>query len=359
MEQVKQPRQETMTPPERMGAIMTRQRPDRVPFIPFIFGFCAKNVGYPVRSVYDDAEKSFWAQMWTAEMFGYDASPLYGYASMGGWEFGGEIKMPESVWESAPVVTRFPATTPEEVEALEVPEVEMAGAYPIAIEFAKIQQQLGMPIFVQAGSPFTVAGNICKVDVLCRWLMKKPDVAHNLLTKVTDFLKKVVDYYMEKFPDYPITVFTGEPTAANQVISPRQFEEFVLPYLMDSHQHFIDSGIKNIFCHICGEHNLNLPHWAKVPFGDPGLVSFGHEVDLTKAIEIFGDQHVILGNVEPQVIQEGTWQEVYELSKVCIEKGKYAPSGYILMAGCDVPVQAIPYNLYAMKKAVMDFGFYD
>jgi hypothetical protein len=29
------------------------------------------------------------------------------------------------------------------------------------------------------------------------------------------------------------------------------------------------------------------------------------------------------------------------------------------MAGCDVPVQAPPYNLYAMKKAVMDFGFYD
>ena len=82
MEQPKQSRQETMTPPERMDAIMTRQRPDRVPFIPFIFGFCAKNVGYPVRSLFDDAEKSFWAQMWTAEMFGYDGGPLYGYASI-------------------------------------------------------------------------------------------------------------------------------------------------------------------------------------------------------------------------------------------------------------------------------------
>jgi hypothetical protein len=29
------------------------------------------------------------------------------------------------------------------------------------------------------------------------------------------------------------------------------------------------------------------------------------------------------------------------------------------MAGCDVPVMAPPFNLYAMKKAVMDFGFYD
>jgi uroporphyrinogen-III decarboxylase len=101
MEQGKRPRQDTMTPPERMGAILSRRRPDRVPFIPFIFGFCARNVGYPVRAVYDDAEKSFWAQMWTAEMFGHDGGALYGYASYGGWEFGGDIKMPESEWESA------------------------------------------------------------------------------------------------------------------------------------------------------------------------------------------------------------------------------------------------------------------
>ena len=162
-----------MSPPERMHAVLSGQRPDRVPFIPFVFGFCAKNVGYPTKSVYDDAEKSFWAQMWTAEMFGYDGGPLYGYASFGGWEFGGDIKMPESQWESAPVVTRFPATTPEEVEALEIPDVATAGAIPIAIEFAKIQQQFGMPIQVQGGGPFTVAGNVCEVDMLCRWLLKK------------------------------------------------------------------------------------------------------------------------------------------------------------------------------------------
>jgi uroporphyrinogen decarboxylase len=359
MEEVRQQRQDTMTPPERMGAIMSRQRPDRVPFIPFVFGFCAKNVGYPVRALYDDAEKSFWAQMWTAEMYGYDASPLYAYASMGGWEFGGEVKMPESEWEAAPVVTRFPAKTPEEVDALEIPEVATAGAYPIALEFAKIQQQFGMPVTVQGFSPFTTAGNISEVDILCRWLIKRPDTAHTLLRKCTDFYKKVIDYFVEQFPEYPMMVFDGEPTAANQIISPKQFEEFALPYYIESHQYIIDKGIKTIFSHICGEQNLNLQHWEKVAFGDPGIVSFGHEVDLRKAIEIFGDKHAIAGNVEPRVIQEGTGQEVYDLTKECIEKAKDAPSGYIMMAGCDVPVQAPPYNLYAMNKAVMDFGFYD
>ncbi|MBW1799446.1 MAG: uroporphyrinogen decarboxylase family protein [Deltaproteobacteria bacterium] len=359
MDQPQKPRQETMTSGERMHSILMRQRPDRVPFMPFIFGYCAKNVGYPIRAVYDDAEKSFWAQMLTAEMFGYDGGALYGYASYGGWEFGGDIKMPESQWEQAPIVTRFPALTPEEVEALEVPEVENAGCYPIHIEFAKIQQQFGMPIMVFVPLPFNAAGNICEVETLCRWMIKKPDTAHMLLRKTTDFANKVTDYFVDNFPNYPMMPFTGTASSANQIISPKQFKEYVLPYDKDVHQHIIDRGIKNIFCHICGEQNLNLPYWAEIEYGDPGILSFGHEVDLTKAVEIFGDKHAIAGNVEPRVIQEGTWQEVYDLCKEAIFKAKDAPSGYLLMAGCEVPVQAPGYNLFAMKKAIMDYGFYD
>ena len=359
MEEVKQPRQETMSPGERMHSLLLRQRPDRVPFMPFIFGYCAKNVGYPIHTVYDDAEKSFWAQMWTAEMYGYDGGAMYGYASMGGWEFGGDIKMPMSEWEQAPVVARFPATTPEEVDALPIPDVATAGCYPIAIEFAKIQQQFEMPIMVMGMSPFTSAGNIAEVDVFLRWMMKKPEVAHKLLSKVVTFGKNVIDYYMENFPNYPMMAFTGEATSANQIISPSQFKEFVLPYMSELHDYILGSGIRNIFCHICGEQNLNLPHWAQMEYGDPGILSFGHEVDLTKAIEIFGDKHAIAGNIEPRVIQEMTHKEVYELCKIAIEKAKLAPSGYLLMAGCEVPVQAPPYNIFAMKKAIMDFGFYD
>ena len=82
-----------------------------------------------------------------------------------------------------------------------------------------------MPVVVQGFSPFTAAGNICEVDVLCRWLIKKPDTAHTLLRKCTDFNKKVIDCFVEKFPNYPIMLFDGEPTAANQIISPRQFWE--------------------------------------------------------------------------------------------------------------------------------------
>ena len=68
---------------------------DRVPFLSFSLGFCAKNTGCPVASIYNNPEKSIQAQIYTREQYGYDSEPFYGYASYGGWEFGGEIKLPE------------------------------------------------------------------------------------------------------------------------------------------------------------------------------------------------------------------------------------------------------------------------
>ena len=51
--------QETMTSPERMGALMRGERPDRVPVIPFVFGHTALVCGEPLASVFDDRAQSY------------------------------------------------------------------------------------------------------------------------------------------------------------------------------------------------------------------------------------------------------------------------------------------------------------
>ena len=118
-------------------------------------------------------------------------------------------------------------------------------------------------------------------------------------------------------------------------------------------------GIKYLLYHICGEQNLNLPYWAQIPMGSPGIVSIGKEVDITTAIEYFGKDSIIAGNIEPAILQTGTPREIYELCRQAIEKGKRAPRGFALMQGCEIPVNNPPYNLFTMKKAVDDFGWYD
>ena len=352
-----------MTSPDRVAALLNGQRIDRVPFSPFDMScgtgwFCARNVGYPVASVYDDPEKSFWAQVWTQEQYGYDGGVIFSYAAYGSWEFGGQIKYPTTEREQAPSVTRYPVESEEDIDKLEVPDVKTSGMLPLAIQFSKMQQQFGMPITFPCGGPITYAGHMVEVSKLCRWMVKKPELVHRLVRLATDHILQVAQYWVDTFGPERIIARDILPIEANQIISPGYFEEFAFPYLKEVHQKVLAMGVKHFITHICGEQNSNLPYLAQLPMGDPGIVSFGREVGLTTAMKYFGDKCVIAGNVNPTVIQTGTPQQVYELAKQCIEEAKYAPRGYILTAGCDVSPLTPPYNIHVMVKAINDFGWY-
>ena len=348
-----------MTPAQRFNALLKGEPLDRVAFLSFTLGFCAKNVGYPVAAIYSDPEKSFRAQVWTREQYGYDSEPFYGYASYGGWEFGGEIKFPDGEYEQAPSHGRFAVDTEEDVERLKPPDVKSAGMLPLAMQFSKIQDEQGLSPSVVVGGPFTIAGNICPVDRLSRWLIKKPELAHQLLRLATDHVLDIARYWIETFGNGRVIIQIWEPLATNQIISPKQFEKFVLPYQVELHEKILAMGIGCILCHICGEQNLNLPYWEQVPMGNPGIISIGKEIDISTAIDYFGETCIIAGNIEPTIIQTGTPQEIYELCRQAIQKGKRAPRGYALMQGCEVPVNTPPYNLYTMKRAIDDFGRYE
>jgi uroporphyrinogen decarboxylase len=331
---------------------------NRVPRYHFMLGFCAKNVGFPIKCMYTNPEKSFLAQAWTFEQYGIEGWPEYGYASYGGWEFGGNIKFPESEWEQAPSHGSFAVKSEEHVPKLRMPDVKKAGALPLAMEFSRLQDKYDTPISVILGGNFTIAGNICPVETLCRWTLKKPDLAHQLLRMATDHMVEVVQLWADTFGAERVIPNIWEPLASNQIISPKQFAIFAFPYLKEFSTKCLAMGIKHLYYHICGVQKANLQYWEQIPMGDPGMVSFGHQVDLETAIKYFGDKCIIIGNIDPTIIQMGTPQQVYKACKEAIEIGKTAPKGFLLMEGCELPPMAPPVNSYMMTKAVNDFGWY-
>ena len=345
-----------MTKKERIEAILAGKPVDRVPLFPFLLGFCAKNLGYPISTIYDDPGKSFDAQMKTMEQYGFDWGPIYGYASYGTWEFGGEIEMPSGEYQQAPSHKIFPVKSEEDVEGLHLPDVRTAGCIPLAMEFSKLQDKFEIPVSVVLGGNFTIAGNICAVEKLCRWMLKKPEIAHRILKMATDHILDVVGYWTETFgPERVIPQF-WEPLASNLIISPKQFKEFVLPYLISTSKKILKMGVKHILFHICGEQNSNLPLWAQVPMGDPGLCSFGEETDISEAIEFLGDKSIIIGNLDPRVLLTGSPAEIYNLCRDAIKKGKKAPRGFMLSPGCELSPETPGYHVFMMQKAILDFG---
>jgi len=351
-------RQEILTNKERVEALLNGQPLDRVLLYPFILGFCAKNVGYPLHTIYSDPQMSFTAQLRTQKQYGFDWGPIYGYASYGTWEFGGEIKMPKGTYEQAPTHAMFPVKSKDDIDRLELPDVRRAGCLPIAMEFSRLQRQHGTPITLILGGNFTIAGNICPVEQLCRWTLKKPQLAHRILRLATDHIVDIVTHWVDTFGGGSVIVQIWEPLASNDIISPRQFEEFVLPYLQESSERILGMGVKHIFYHICGEQNLNLPYWAKVPMGSPGICSIGSQIEIASAIEYLGDIAIIAGNIEPYILLAEKPQRIYQLCKKAIETGKKALRGFILMSGCETPPDTPSSNVHMMRKAIDDFGWY-
>ena len=351
-------RQDKMTKGERIGNLLQGKPVDRVPVFPFLLGFCAKNVGYPISTIYDNAEKSFDAQRKTFEQYGIDWGPIYGYASYGTWEFGGEVQMPTGGYQQAPAHKSFPVKEESDVEKLNLPDVRTAGCLPLAMAFSKLQEKHGVPISVVLGGNFTIAGNICDVSKLCRWMLKKPDLAHQILKLATDHIVDIVRYWADTFGAERVIPQIWEPLAANFIISPKQFEQFVLPYLKASSEKMLDMGIKHILYHICGEQNANLPYWTQVPMGDPGLCSFGEEVDIARAVELFGKRCIIIGNIDPRELLSGPPEKIYRLCKEVLEKGMHAERGFMLCSGCEVSPETPGYHFYTMQKAVRDLGGY-
>ncbi|MFH1639005.1 MAG: uroporphyrinogen decarboxylase family protein [Chloroflexota bacterium] len=351
-----------MLPMERINALLEGMPIDRVPVWLWLISptLAASNVGYPLASIFQYPEKCFLAQVWTQEMYDSDDIPRQCFGGDATLPFGGEIKLPSGEFEQAPSIVRYPVTSEEDAWKLKVPnDLITAQPVPLYMQLARLQEKDGFPVSAWCNSPLDFVRGLCGTDTLCRWLIKKPDVVHHLLKLANDYSLKLMRHWVDTFVPERILVQTVAPTTSNQVISPKHFAEFSLPYQKELHEKILAMGIRHIFCHICGDQNMNLSYWAQVPMGDPGIVSFGQEVDLATAIELFGDICIIAGNIEPAVIQAGTPQEIYELCGQAIEKAKHAPRGYILMPGCGISPRVPPYNAYMMKKAVEDFGRYD
>ena len=319
-------RSDEMTSQQRMTALVKGQPLDRVPFVPFILGFAAHNVGMSLAAFYSDAQKCYEASVLTRQQYDLDGSPVLGYADYGGWEFGGKGELPTGPYDQCLKVVQRPVQTEKDAWNLELPEVETSGFLPILMKFSQQQFKNEGRATCPGMEPFAIASSTTGVEKFCRWMNKKPEVCHHLLRLAVAHRLQVLEYWIDTFGIQNIRYDTATGPESNYLISPQAFKEFVFPYTKALHEKVLSRGIRSIFLHMCGDHNLNLPYWRDIPFGDPGMISFGPEVDLDTAIEVFGEDTIIFGNLSPTTIMTGTPEVVYQQTKQCLDKGKKSPA---------------------------------
>jgi len=357
-------KQDRMTHRERMHALYSYQKPDRVPIFGMATTFALLNAGYPLTGLQTNPQKAFNALQWTCEQYGWETErQVTAHTVLGSWDFGATMKISGSASLMAIAVETPAVKTEEDVWNLRMPDPKTAGAIPKRMEYSKLQERAGMPITFFTRSPFNTAAEICGVEQFGRWMLEKPEVCDRLLRMSIDHILGVLQYWIDTFGPEKIFYFMSSPDESNQFISSEHFRKYALPYHQEFHKRIRAMGVNQFMFHICGEQNLNLPYLAKFAssadgWPHPSILSFGHEVDLNDAAKYFPDD-IIMGNIELAVIETGTHQQVYELCRMTIEKGKKIRGGFILAPGCVIPTKVPAYNVWMMTKAVNDFGWYD
>lgn len=354
-----------MNSAERMGAVMMGQKPDRVPVLPFIHAAVTKTTGISYKEFWTDPDLYFDAHFQTMQLFGYEQTPLFGYAAFGPKEFGGKVGVPEEDGAVAPFVIEPLVRTVEDIDKISVPVFEegnLPGFYQMADRVGELAAEMGMPVGFQVGSIFTAAAQVAETTTFLTWTITAPDAVHKLMQKVCELCLGALEYFAKKFGPLNCLPFQAGPMEANGIISPENFKKLVYPYLLKVNEKIQELGIMASFMHPCADQNWNISSYVEMReacnWHGRYIWLFGPETPIDAQMKAFGSHDIICGNVDPALIQEKSYDQVVALCKEVIEIGKYNPGGFLLSAGCDFPVEAAPIKLMAFVDAAEQYGRY-
>ncbi len=171
--------------------------------------------------------------------------------------------------------------------------------------------------------------------------------AHSLLK--TWFLLSLVGPYVSGVR----RALIGLTRTSASLMSPRQFEEFALPDLLELCGYLLKHGVTPVL-HMDNEWTAFFPYFKRLPRGKCVLNLDGTS-DIFAAKEILGDHMCIMGDVPATLLKLAGPQEVEAYCEKLI-KEIGANGGFILSSGCDIPIDAKPENVKAMLQSVLKFN---
>ncbi len=375
-----------MTSLERTAIALQGGQPDRVPVATLAVSRALWEIGERPKTAINDAEKMAKAKIVANERFGDDIV----VAGIDGCFVEAKAMGAKSYWsEHMPIVdTRFRViNTWEDMDNLTFPEPDEHIRMKTVIEEAgilmdKVGDHTAVAVLVSA--PFSTACNLMGHENLFRAMVKEPEEVHSLLNKITEYSIK----YHTAFKGLVHAVVALDPVAAVDTTSPRQYKEFVKPYLEKDLAAIASAGMIPIN-HPCGDTTGILPMTADViPEGSPGAIhaNYGNVETRPMSLKYFrsvvgesvpldpddpysimllavkkevGDRVCICGNIDPiTVLLEGTPDQVKAVVRRNIEYGAEG-GGFIVVPACDTNPHTPAENFRALVDAAREYGSYE
>jgi len=342
-----------MTPLERMTAFSKGQPIDRIPCCPFTGESFAPHFGHSIAAFNHSTDVIVDTITKTFELFRPDncsiGPGLHGLPEA----MGSKLEFPEN---STPLVAAPALTDIGEVRKLKVIDPYKDGRLRYYLEAMKIVQervkgQVGVGNTV--GGPFTTAAFLLGTEKFLKELARNPEGIHQLMEISTESTLRFIDAVL----DLGISPGIADPIASCTLISPKMYREFVKPYTTRCQNRIIERAGSGSVMHICGR---TQKIWGDMVETGITALSLDNGDDIGELRKAYGDKVTVVGNVDPVgVIMQGTQEDIYEAVRICVEKAKGSPNGFILASGCDIPIGTDPRNVQAFIDGARIYGQMD
>jgi hypothetical protein len=279
------------------------------------------------------------------------------FGALRGTEFPVEIE-----WQAdQPAKSVHLLTEPEQIDSLVVPD-PAGGLNAKKIEFYRGMQAAlddfevylnGSPLKVevtltQPGGPIPSAFALCGSNLFL-WMKTDPERVHHLMDIVTESHLGCIAYFDElthTSPDHFIWVGAD----AGDMLSPRTFREFAVPYYQRLWQHYPGPRI----FHMCGRIN-HLLEVIRDELKVDRLDGFGFPVDRALLAEKWAGRLVMRGGPHPMLIHDGPPKAIAaECESYIRSAGRRG--GYILSEGFGLMPGTPPESIAAMLQASRAVG---
>ncbi len=322
--------------------VVALEEVEKVPAIPTMGGWVARFSGVPVKELLYDPEAFAQAQIRAQEEVGYDALFAYLEGLYIPESFGCSLVIRPSGLDVAPLDLKDEA----DVEALPKVDIRRDGRLPIllrAIEKLVRFPEREVPVLSLTEGPFTASARILGADKMMKGLIKNRSMIERLIDKtrqlISDFGCALADIGIDG-------LIIADPVSSSTMISPKFYQEFVLPSL----QRLIKTLEIPVILHVCGDTQPILPLMAET---GAKILSLDQCMDLAAARKTLAGRCGIGGNVDPMVLLFGTPEDVKRETLRSLEQG--GKKGFVLMAGCAVPPATSVNNLRTMIEVAKDY----
>lgn len=212
-------------------------------------------------------------------------------------------------------------------------------------DFETFRSRCKTPLGGGSYGPLTIVSDIMGVDNLIRLSRKNPEVVYALLERVTDYLIELAKREEALGADF---YWIAEPLAS--LFSPKMFEALCGRYI----KRIFDSiGIASSL-HVCGN---TTAHTKELLATGTKLLSIDWMTDLETCLTLAPADVVIMGNIDPVLIWQGTKEELLAAAEVVLETAKDYKN-FIMSSGCLIPRDTPLENVEAIINITKAYPVY-